>query len=339
VTLIHATTATDVQNALNLKIETLCKEGNMELGGLDWDRALVEIVAEKMMQQYSVNVREDPKNEPALFDNCERAKRHLSRTNDVKIVADPAGHEVEVSVVEFEDRTHDLVLKTQMLLEQVLDDARKEKDLPDGTKRPGIPKEKIDVILSGGATKMPMVRKMIEDVMGKPPLQHGNPELLVTIGAAYWAHLIEGKSIPIPKPDEPEKKQDLIVQGLTDVSAYSVGIEVLEPNSQGGFVKVNRIILPKGTLYGSEAVTRVFSTSHPGMTEIPIVLYKGESEKLDECERLAEFTIVDLPSDRPEGQPVEVTLGYDGSGIIHGTAKDVNTTRYVEIIENRRKTT
>ncbi|MEK9137722.1 MAG: Hsp70 family protein, partial [Bacteroidota bacterium] len=332
VTLIHATTATGVGNAINLKIDTLCKDGNASLGGLDWDRALAEIVAEKVMQAHGVDVWQDAKNEAILLDNCEKAKRHLSRTSSVSIVADVAGHQAEVSVSEFEDRTRDLLLQTQMLLERVIKDAETQH---------GIGKEKIDVMLTGGSSKMPMVKKMIESVMGKPPLQHRNPELLVTIGAAYWAHLLqEDSSVSVhvltPGGRVESKKVTVSPGGLTD-TGYAVGVEVLRPDAQGQMTKFNAVIVPDGARYGEE-FDKEFRASEDNMTEIPIMLYKGDSPNLDECEPLMMFTITDLPPDRPKGQPVKVTLGYDSSGIIRGTAIDVNTDQKAEIVLDRNKT-
>lgn len=332
VTLIHATTDSSADNAISLKIETLCKDGDAELGGVDWDRILAELVTEKVMQAYSVDLKQDPNNDAVLMDNCEKAKRHLTRTSPVSIVADLAGHQVEVSVSEFEECTRDLLVQTQARLEQVLADAETQH---------GIGKDKIDVMLTGGSSKMPMVKTMIQGILGKPPIQHRNPELLVTIGAAYWAHLLEaGHTVPVPVPGPDGIVHTVPVsvgqQGLTDTSHYSVGIEVVRER-QGQTVRANKIILPKGAEYGGQMVQRTFSTSEYGMTEIPVVLYKGEAEDLGECERLEMFTIVGLPPDRPKGQLVEVALGYDASGILRGKAVDVATGKECEIVIDRSK--
>jgi molecular chaperone DnaK len=182
VTLIHATAEACNGIAVNLNLEILLVDGNANLGGLDWDRALADMVAEKVAQRYGVDIRLDPKNEPSLLDNCEKAKRDFSRVENYSIIADMAGHAVEVSVEEFEYCTQPLLLETQLLLEKVLEDAQS---------RYGLPKERIEVMLTGGASKMPMVAKMVERVMGKSPIRHQNPGSLVRIGAAYWAHLVQ----------------------------------------------------------------------------------------------------------------------------------------------------
>ncbi len=332
VTLIHATTVDTAGNAIDLRIDTLCKDGNASLGGLDWDRALAEIVVEKVLQEHGVDVRLDPNNEQVLLDNCEKAKRDLSRIKRVAIIADLAGHQVEVTVAEFEDRTRDLLLQTQMLLEQVLADAEN---------RHGLSKDQIEVMLTGGSTKMPMVRSMIEGVTGRPPLQYRNPELLVTIGAAYWAHLLQsGHTVPVPVPTPSggvqTKQVSVAPGGLTDTAVYAVGIEVFRPDGQGNMQKFNAVIVPAGARY-SETFEKEFRTSEDNMTEIPIVLYKGDSPNLDECEQLMEVLITGLPPGRPKGQRVKVALGYDASGILRGTAIDLLSNQQCEIVVDRTK--
>jgi molecular chaperone DnaK len=330
VTLIHATTATDAANAINLNIETLCKDGDAQLGGLDWDRVLADLVIEKVKQEHDVDLTQDLSLDPILLDNCEKAKRHLGRTDVVSIVPDVPQHEVKISVDEFEARSQSLLFRTQALLEQVLADMEQD---------PGIGKDQVEVMLTGGASKMPMVRKMVEAVMGKPPLEYRNPELLVSIGAAYWAHLIEGDGtvvVPVKQPDGTMSDQDVSVKGLTDIALYAVGVEVLRPDAQGKETKFNRVVVPAGAAYGQQ-FEREFQTSADGMTEIPVVLYKGDSPDVSECEHLMRFTIVGLPPDRPKGQLVKVTLGYDGSGIIRGEAVDVSTGQKVDIVVDRSK--
>jgi molecular chaperone DnaK len=326
VTLIHATTTKDADGKTNLDIETLCKDGNAALGGLDWDRALAAIVTEKIQEAYGIDVSEDPRNEPILMDNCEKAKRDLSRTSPVAIIGDMAGHQVNVSVAEFEDRTHDLVMSAEMLLQQVIEDAGKNH---------GISPDQIEVMLCGGSSKMPMVRKSIEGVTGKAPMQYRNPDLLVTIGAAYRAYLLEsGNSIPVPG----KKDEELVLAptGLTDASFYSIGIEVFRPDGKGGFGRFNAVVLPKGIIFGKE-ITKEFRTAEDGSTEILLVLYKGETDNIDDCERLMDFTIAGLPAGRPRGQLVRVTLGYDPSGIVRGKAIDVSSGVECEIVIDRSK--
>jgi molecular chaperone DnaK len=330
VTLIRAKAAPNADSQINLNIDTLCKNGNAHLGGLDWDRNLGEIVAEKVMQEHGTDVWQDPKNEAVLLDNCEKGKRSLTTAPSTSIVADLAGHSATVSRDEFEDRTRALLMQSQALLEQVLADAERDH---------GLTKDKVDILLAGGSSRMPMVAKMVESVLGRPPLRHKNPELLVTVGAAYWAHLLKsGQTIPVPVQTVSGQKEtkQVKVGGLTDVTMDPIGVEVFRSDGQGGYKSCNAVVVPGGARY-NEVFSKEFATSEDGMTAIPIVLYKGDSDSVDQCERLMEVTISGLPGGRPRGQRVKVSLKFDDSGILTGEALDVTSKTKVDIIFDRSK--
>jgi len=331
VTLIHAATAKDPGNSLPLDVDVLCKDGDCHLGGLDWDRVLADIVNEKARSTYQVDMWTDAKKEAVLLDICEKAKRHLSRVESVPVLVEVPDKQVEVTKAEFETRSRDLLVQTQLFLERVVRDAETQHH---------IPKDRIEVMLTGGSSRMPMVRTMIEGVMGRPPLVHRNPELLVTRGAAYWAHLLTGASIPVPvRQDDGKvetKQVTLNPKGITDISAYSIGVEVLRPDGQGGFASFNSVVLPAGSQYG-DMKEKEFRTSADGMTEIDVALYRGESADLTQCEHLMAVTIRGLPAGRPKGQKVKVKIGYDNNGIVRGSALDLATDTQVEFEVDRSK--
>ena len=126
------------------------------------------------------------------------------------------------------------------------------------------------------------------------------------------------------------------LEKVTDVARYAIGVEVLRPDGQGGYKKVNAVVVPTGSVYGQE-FKRIFHTAEDGMTDILFVLYKGDSPNLVECEWLMEAVISDLPPDRPRGKPVEVTLGYDYSGILRGSAVDLGTAKDCTFVVDRHK--
>lgn len=343
VTLIHVTSAPDENGVQKLKPETLCKQGDRELGGLDWDHALAELVAEKALQQHGMDVTADPTNKVILLENCEKAKRRLGQLNIVSCIPDlvPA-HEVDVTLAEFEDRTRDLVERARLRLERALEEAENLDHVPESAPagEKGVKRDMIEVLLAGGGTKMPMIRKMIEDVMGKPSLQHGNPELLVSMGAAYWAHLLQPDSTINVYQSTPGGDVATPV-GLQEfpgeISCYAVGVKALESDSQGGWQEYNSEVVPNAAPF-NQIYDKEFQTSEDGMTEIPIELYKGESRDLAQCESLLRFTITGLPPGRPKGQRVKVALGYDKNGILSGNAVDVATGKKVDIVWDRHKT-
>ena len=191
-------------------------------------------------------------------------------------------------------------------------------------------------MLAGGATKMPMVREMIESVTGRPPLQHGNPELLVSKGAAYWAHLLEGKAVSgrSKKPDGQTEAVDVKVSTdkPIDIASYAVGVEVTRTDDPDRLGHKNAVILPAGTALGERRERTLYKTED-GMREIRIIIHRSDvdTDDLDLCTKLATVTITGLPDGGSKGDPVQVALGHDSDGIIRGEAEDVSTSTKVDI--------
>jgi hypothetical protein len=167
--------------------------------------------------------------------------------------------------------------------------------------------------------------------------------MLVTIGAAYWAYLLKYGTVspspvlhtiptPQPTPNDPTRKQDTRVI-ITDIGK-AVGVEVKRPDGAGGFVRAHSVIIPDAAPTG-KMFKRTFATTEDDMTEIPINLYEGKSENLDECTPLMTFTITGLSPGRPAGQLVEVEIGYTSDVVIRGTARDVAERRTVDIVIDR----
>ncbi|HID93775.1 MAG TPA: Hsp70 family protein [bacterium (Candidatus Stahlbacteria)] len=350
VTLIQPKHNGPEKGIIALKIGTLLKDGDRELGGTDWNEKLIEFVAQRCKEQYDFDPQLEPVDEAILKENCEKAKRDLSRAQKVSILCDTKGHQVEVNREKFEELTLARLEETKHRLENVLKQAEDK----------GIKRDKISVLLCGGATAMPMVEKMITEVMGKPPLRHRHPELLVVRGAAYAAFL--GQEVEAePEPGEekegiPKKEQSHIVvkykgkdtkiqlppeEGLTDVGK-PIGVEVIDesdPTKQK--TKVACVIennAPTGEIY-----EKPFYTISEGQTEVDIVIHEakrendGNEESLDRWERLAKVSISGLPPARPAGKEVRVRLRYDESGIIRGNAWDVETNEEVAIEIDRKK--
>ncbi len=232
VSLLHVTTVSGGNRKTRIKIQTLCNDGDSYLGGVDWHAALVELVRQKAFNEYKQDIYFDPADEPVLMENCERAKRDLSITSQAVINVGADNRTVKVTRVEFEDATSDLLMTTQSILEQVLQDAET---------RHGINRDNINVLLTGGASQMPMVTAMIENVIGKPPLSHRTPEMLHSVGAALHAHLL------LPEGDfkVPTKPVDLEPHPMVKnfhASPLPEGIELkwVLPGKRSEFIRITR---------------------------------------------------------------------------------------------------
>jgi len=173
---------------------------NQQLGGLEWDRTLARLVADKAMNEYDF---EDPhldaRNKAILLGYCETAKRQLCRGNSSFFYTGLHGHQVEILPGEFQSAICDLVSRTGELLEKMLRKAEQsygwltEKRIQaltaQGVPRAKVEDKKVRLLLCGGLARMPMIKDCVGQVMGEPPLVDRTPELLVTVGTAYRAYL------------------------------------------------------------------------------------------------------------------------------------------------------
>ncbi|MFO1432362.1 MAG: Hsp70 family protein [Candidatus Competibacteraceae bacterium] len=328
---------------IGLRINTLAKEGNRQLGGLDWDRVLARLVADKAMDQYGIaDPHNDAQAEATLMKNCEAAKRSLSQVNTLQILADLQGHQVEVTRSEFEEATRDLVLQTEFLLEKVLEEVEKnhglltEKRIQErvgqGTPRAELEAKKVRLLLCGGATRMPMVKDCVSRVMGEAPLQHKNPDLLVTVGAAYHAYLLGATGTAAGAGPTIQTRDGAItlLAGGGDIGK-PIGVEVVEVDNRGNVTRKQNVVIIRRGAQHNEVFEQEFGTAFAGMTEIPLVFYEGDSPEPEDCTRLADVTITGLPPGRSAGRPVKVRLWYDHNGIVCGQAIDLETRQDVEI--------
>lgn len=357
VTLIHCEREEYEPGVIGLKVRTICKDGDRHLGGMDWDRELEKIVAESCLEQFQYDPRLDAADNATLTEQCEKHKRHLGRIDPVLIPADMRGHQVEVSRSKFQEETASLISRTRVLLEQVLKTA----EHPEEELRKQFPdilplaRDRIEILLCGGATKMPAVETMIEEVMGKPPLKHGNPELLVGMGAAYFAylspHLTKEAQERIEAGEEPpeesyittydEKGEETKVyvpkdKKLVEIVVVPVGVEVLKDPDHPEMGTMNAVVIPGGASVGVVHQGE-FGAAHDGQTAVEIVLLEGDDPDPAKCTRLDSFMMHTGRPGRPKGWKVRVELKYDENGKIVGSAEDVEFSEKMDITYERRR--
>jgi len=319
VTLIHVAGRQE-RGAAQLVIETLDKAGDKRCGGADWDRALFSIVAKALARDHGYDAQQDLRSEALLLEKCEVLKQDLSRSQSAVLVGEEATHEVEVTRAAFSRGARDLVYSTRTSLELVLHKAEQK----------GVRLEDVTVILCGGSSKMPMVRNMIKRVVGRRPLSHEQPELLVTVGAAYWAQLATGDVVET-------SMGQVAVQagGLRDLAASGIGVSLSRdfgPEAE----KYVRNIIPAEAHYDGQEYRVEVVTIFDGQRSVSLPFYEGNSEDIEECKFLGVFHLNDLPR-RPKGQPIDVFLAYDSDGVIRGRGVHRETGHQVEIVIERPK--
>ena len=177
VALLHPRDSTDDDESAP-EFDTLHVGGDRDLGGSQWSEILAEIVAEKLHAAYGVDPRASSQAWAFLMEQAETGKKMLSRVPTISVVGDRDLHQVDISRQEFEDATSALLQKVESIIERALGEIDRY-----GTAQ----RDSIDLILAGGASRMPMVIEMISRLIGKAPLKHANPDFLTSMGAAYAA--------------------------------------------------------------------------------------------------------------------------------------------------------
>lgn len=270
--------------------------GDTWLGGDDWDQRIADFLAGELLRRVGVDVRDNRPALQRLKDIGEKAKIELSSSQMAYIRVPFASNscndqylDVGLSRREFTGLTQDLVGKMISPTRQALADARLE------------PKDIDRVILVGGATRMPAVRKLCRELLGKEPYTDIDPDEVVAIGAAIQAGILVG---------ELEKVT------LLDVTPLSLGIE-----TKGGIFA--RIIERNAKVPTSAG--QVFSTAVDNQPEVDIHALQGEREVACHNVSLGRFQLTDIPL-APRGEPmIEVVFSIDSDGILHVSATDLHT--------------
>jgi molecular chaperone DnaK len=277
--------------------EVKAVNGNTWLGGDDWDKQIMDYLADEFQKEHGIDLRKDRIALQRLKEAAEKAKIELSSalTTCVRlpfiVTSENSSKHLEITLTraKFEEITQDFLQKMIGPTKQALADAKLK------------PQDIDRVILVGGATRMPAVQELARELLGRQPYKHIDPDEVVAVGAAIQAGVLTGQMKEIV---------------LVDVTPLSLGIETL-----GGIFA--KIILRNTSIPTS--CGQIFTTATDNQTTVDIHILQGEREMAAYNMSLGKFQLADIPL-APRGMArIEVAFDIDANGILHVSAQDLHT--------------
>ena len=285
-------------------VEVQATSGDTFLGGDDWDQRIVDYVADEFKKDQGIDLRQDRQALQRLKEAAEKAKIELSTVMETDlnlpfVTADASGPkhlQMKLTRAKLEQLTQDLVERCKVPFEQALRDAKmKANDLN-------------EVVLVGGATRMPMIQNLVRELAGgREPHKGVNPDEVVAVGAAIQAGVLAGEV------------KDVL---LLDVTPLTLGVETLG--------SVMTPLIERNTTIPVRK-SEVFSTAEDGQTAVTIHALQGERPMAADNNSLGMFNLEGIPP-APRGLPqIEVTFDIDANGILNVSAKDRATGKEQQI--------
>jgi molecular chaperone DnaK len=268
---------------------TLATDGDMRLGGRDWDQRLVDFCAEEYIRKYGFDPREDPNVEGRLWRECEDAKRTLSARTKASVAFEFGGNALRVEITrdEFHAMTRDLLDRTAFTTRQTLQAA-------------GLEWSDIDrILLVGGSSRMPAVSEMLKELSGKEPDRSISPDEAVAHGAALHAGLLL---------DRHQGKAPAFT--IRNVNSHSLGLVAVDPKTKR---PRTAILIPRNTPIPAQA-RRVFKTQKKAQQSILIQIVEGESSSPEDCTAIGKCSVRDLPAELAAQTPVDILFRYGENG-------------------------
>lgn len=291
---------------------TLATDGDVHLGGRDFDQRIVNYVAEQFRNKHGVDPRSDLQDATQLWLDAQEAKHVLSQKRKASLVCFHRGirERIELTQEVLSELVYDLVERTVTTTSLTVRAA-------------GLQWSDIDrVLMVGGATRMPIIIDALRKASGKEPDRSQSPDEAVAHGAAIYAEMLSSGS-----EGKPAKKYELV-----NVNSHSLGVVGIHVKTRR---KTNVILIPKNTPLPTTAV-RAFRTARANQRNVKVQVVEGESHRPEDCISLGQCVVRNLPPGLPQGTRVEVEYRYASNGRISVSAR-VPATRQSATVEIHRE--
>lgn len=285
-----------LMNITGKEFRTISTDGDVQLGGQDWDQRIVNFVAEEFLKQHNLDPRHDPGAAARLWLDCEDAKRTLSSRGKATVTCHFQGvsSRVELTREKFQELTHDLIDRTEFTVRQTLRAGKLGWDAIDR------------ILMVGGSSRMPMVASMLQRLSGLNPDASVSADEAIAHGAALHAGFILARHAGDPTQFK-----------IKNVNSHSLGVAGIDPQTdRPRTVK----LIPRNTPLPAEA-SREFKTRSADQSSLVVKIVEGESPTPDACTQIGSCVIREMPRDLPAGTPVKVTFRYGANGRLNVAVK------------------
>lgn len=278
--------------------DVIATGGDAQLGGINFDQKMIALILKALEEQGCTVDDENDALMAEIREKAEAAKKQLSRVETTRpfFTIEDKTYKVEITREAFEKESSDLLRRTEFLLNEVL----QEKDIQWGD---------IDhLLLVGGSTRMPMVKKMLEQISGKEITYKVDPDTAVALGAATFASTLSNDDLKKDNQSNNEKPYDSITKKITvsDVTSQSLGVITVDPENNGK--KMNTIIIPHNSKIPCKR-SEVVYTVVENQTKIQIEVTEGDDEDVDFVKIIGNSLLTIPPY--PKNSPVEIVYAYD----------------------------
>jgi len=295
--------------------------GDLKLGGIDWNQALQEYVCDQFAKEAFNDPRQDPESMQALLLEVEQAKRSLSVRPRSSLLVQHAGRRktYQIDRATFEELTKSFVIRSEQLTQRLLKENK-------------IGWARVDAVLAtGGASRMPMIRNMLQRISGTTLNQSLSPDQSISHGAAYYAGmLLSGRKLESIQLDTAASER-LSRFRQQSVSGRSLGLLVRNLETQE---KEPHYLIPANTPLPC-AYRQQFGTVVPNQKQIHLQIVESGTSPEEPFVSIGDCVISDLPLELPVATPIEVTFRYDEQGRLHVEATESGSGRRAEITIQR----